>query len=208
VETLILTISAVQYDTDMMSQLLTEYLQDSEFAKHFETPKAPYTLRDGHFYRDCRFCVLNGSLRGVFLHDHHNAVAAGHRGAFKTIKALQNQNYWGSHATDVRDYFRTCDPRKSTIYGTVPMLHSTCATQVVVVRTVLDIKFELQETDAGHTGLAVVVDKPSKRAHFLPLEPNVSLDFAYIYSQEIYRHHGLPSKIISDRDARFASKFW
>jgi hypothetical protein len=29
--------------------------------------------------------------------------------------------------------------------------------------------FELPEMDAGNTGLAVVVDKVSKQAHFLPL---------------------------------------
>jgi hypothetical protein len=41
------------------------------------------------------------------------------------------------------------------------------------------------------------------------LKPNFSAqDLAYVYIQEIYRHHGLPSKIISDRDARFTSKFW
>jgi hypothetical protein len=73
----------------------------------------------------------------------------------------------------------------------------------------IDFMFELPETDSGNTGLAVVVDKLSKQAHFLPLKPNIlAQDFAYVYIQEIYRHHGLPSNIISDRDARFTSKFW
>jgi hypothetical protein len=40
-----LTISTGQFDTHMISQLTTEYIRDAEFAKHFQTPKAPYILR-------------------------------------------------------------------------------------------------------------------------------------------------------------------
>jgi Integrase zinc binding domain len=98
-----LTISTTQYDTHMISQLMTEYLQDSEFAKQFQSPKAPYGLRDGPLYDDDRFCVPNGSLRGILLHDHHDAVTAGHRGSTKTIKMLQHQYYWGSNASSSID---------------------------------------------------------------------------------------------------------
>jgi hypothetical protein len=86
----LLTIITIQYDAHMISQLKTEYLQDSEFVKHFQTLKAPYTLRDGCLYPDGRFCVPDGSLRGISQHDHQDAVTAGHRGATKTIKTQQN----------------------------------------------------------------------------------------------------------------------
>jgi Integrase zinc binding domain len=100
----LLTISTVQYDTHMTSQLMIVYLQDAEFVKQFQSPKALYVLRDGHLYREGRFCFPNGSLRGILLQDHHDAVTAGHREATKTIKTLQHQYYRGSLAKDVRDY--------------------------------------------------------------------------------------------------------
>jgi hypothetical protein len=207
----LLTIDIVQYDTHMISQLLTEYLQDSKFAKQFQSPKAPYAIRDGRLYRDGPFCVPNGSLRGILLHDHHDAVTASHRGATKTIKTLQHQYYWGSLAKDVRDQVRTCaacqraksDRRRRAGLFTPHAPPMTKWSEVSI-----DFMFELAETDSGNTGLAVVVDKLSKQAHFLPLKPNFSAqDLAYVFIQEIYRHHSLPSKIISDRDARFTSKF-
>jgi hypothetical protein len=208
----LLTISTVQYDTHMISQLMTEYLQDSEFAKQFQSPKAPYALRNGRLYRDGRFCVPNGSLRGILLHDHHEAVTAGHRGATKTIKTLQHQYYWGSLAKDVRDYVRTCDAcqrAKSDSRRCAGLFTSHAPPMTKWSEGSFDFMFELPETDSGNTGLAVVVDKLSKLAHFMPLKPNISAqDLAYVYIQEIYRHHGLPSKIISDRDPRFTSKFW
>jgi Integrase zinc binding domain len=192
------TISTVQYDTHMISQLMTEYLQDSEFAKQFQSPKALYALRDGCSNRDGRFCVPNGSLRGILLHDHHDAATAGHRGATKTIRTLQHQYYWGSLAKDVRDYVRTCDAcqraksdRRRRAGLSTP--HSPPMTKWSEMS--IDFMFESLETDAANTGLAVVVDKISKQAHFLPLKPDFSAqDLAYVYIQEIFRHHGLSSK--------------
>ena len=33
-------------------------------------------------------------------------------------------------------------------------------------------------------------------------------DIANIFIQEVIRHHGIPSEIISDQDTRFISQFW
>ena len=55
----------------------------------------------------------------------------------------------------------------------------------------------------------VVVDKLSKRAHFIPLtSKNKSEDIAEVFYKEIFKHHGLPRKIISGRDSRLTSEFW
>jgi len=47
-------------------------------------------------------------------------------------------------------------------------------------------------------------------AHFLPLkkEKKTAADLAVIFAQEVGKHHGLPSDIVSDRDSRFTSKIW
>ena len=57
--------------------------------------------------------------------------------------------------------------------------------------------------------IMVVVDKFSKYAHFLALaHPFSALSVAKLYLKEVYRLHGLPSSIISDRDPVFTSKLW
>ena len=47
-------------------------------------------------------------------------------------------------------------------------------------------------------------------AHFIPLEENkkTAEDLARIFAQEIWRLHGLPRDIVSDRDSRFTSNTW
>jgi hypothetical protein len=57
--------------------------------------------------------------------------------------------------------------------------------------------------------IMVVVDKFSKYAHFLPLShPYTALQVDQTYFSNIYKLHGLPSAIISDRDRVFTSNFW
>jgi len=46
-------------------------------------------------------------------------------------------------------------------------------------------------------------------AHFIPLETEKHIkEQAVIFLKDIWRLHGLPERIISDRDTRFTSKFW
>ncbi|XP_063800275.1 uncharacterized protein LOC134968692, partial [Pseudophryne corroboree] len=55
----------------------------------------------------------------------------------------------------------------------------------------------------------VVVDRFTKMAHFIPLTglPSAS-KLAQVFIQEIFRLHGLPEEIISDRGVQFTAKFW
>jgi GNAT superfamily N-acetyltransferase len=67
----------------------------------------------------------------------------------------------------------------------------------------------LPVTSIGKSGIAVIVDKLSRPAHFLSLPPKFdAVDMAHLYIHEFYRHHGLPRVLISDRDVRFTSLFW
>ncbi|GJU17803.1 retrotransposable element Tf2 [Tanacetum coccineum] len=61
----------------------------------------------------------------------------------------------------------------------------------------------------GKTGILVVVDRLSKYAHFLAItHPYTARTIAQLFLDNIYKLHGLPSSIISDRDKIFMSLFW
>jgi hypothetical protein len=57
--------------------------------------------------------------------------------------------------------------------------------------------------------ILVVVDKLTKYAHFLPIRhPFTASKVAKNFVDNIFRLHGLPLSLISDRDPVFTSKFW
>ena len=49
----------------------------------------------------------------------------------------------------------------------------------------------------------------SKYAHFLVLShPYTALEVTRVYLDHVFKLHGMPSSIVSDRDAIFLSQFW
>jgi len=52
------------------------------------------------------------------------------------------------------------------------------------------------------------VDMLTKAAHFIPMKSTFSAsDVAQVFIRDVVRLHGVPRKIVSDRDAKFTSKF-
>nr|GFC34274.1 retrotransposable element Tf2 [Tanacetum cinerariifolium] len=73
----------------------------------------------------------------------------------------------------------------------------------------IDFVTRLPRTQRRHDAIWIVVDRLTKSAHFLPIRKDYSVSrLAEIFQQEIIRLHGTPSAIVSDRDPRFASRFW
>jgi hypothetical protein len=60
-----------------------------------------------------------------------------------------------------------------------------------------------------HNAILVVIDKFSKYGHFIPLHhPYTAMHVAKVYVDNVYKLHGLPTALISDRDPVFTSKVW
>jgi len=67
----------------------------------------------------------------------------------------------------------------------------------------------LPQTTKHHDAIWVVVDRLTKAAHFLSLKITFTTEqLADFYIKEVVRLHGIPLTIVSDRDTKFASKFW
>ena len=73
----------------------------------------------------------------------------------------------------------------------------------------MDFITGLPMTWRQHDSIMVVVDKLTKATHFIPVKSmHKTDDIAKIFMKEIFKLHGLPKAIISDRDVKFTSNFW
>ena len=73
----------------------------------------------------------------------------------------------------------------------------------------LDFITHLPKSARGHDAIVVFVDRLTKQLHCCAMKTKISApEVAAIFIQEVVRHHGLPSSIVSDRDPRFTAHFW
>ena len=73
----------------------------------------------------------------------------------------------------------------------------------------MDFIIQLPTTEKNHDAIVVFVNRYTKKAHFHFIHTIVTtLEVAKIFFDVIFKHHGLPKAIISDRDAHFTSHFW
>ena len=73
----------------------------------------------------------------------------------------------------------------------------------------MDFVFVLPIYSEGNTGIVVFVDRLSKMAHLAAVPDSIDgKGTAMLFIDRVFRQHGLPLAIISDRDPRFTGKFW
>jgi hypothetical protein len=73
----------------------------------------------------------------------------------------------------------------------------------------MDLITKLPVTAAGNTAITVYVDKLSKMVHIAACKTEINaIDSAKLFMHEVHRLHGMPRKIVSDRDGRFTGNFF
>lgn len=61
----------------------------------------------------------------------------------------------------------------------------------------------------AQTTILTVIDRFSKAAHFIPVPKLLSaFETAQLLVQHIFRIHGIPSNVVSDRGSQFVSQVW
>ena len=73
----------------------------------------------------------------------------------------------------------------------------------------MDFMTKLPRSQRGNDMLMVIVDRLSKQAHFITVKESYrATEIANVYHDKIFRYHGIPKAIISDRDPRFTADLW
>ncbi|WVZ85409.1 LOW QUALITY PROTEIN: hypothetical protein U9M48_032344 [Paspalum notatum var. saurae] len=170
-----------------------------------------YVINEGFVFRANRLCIPVGSVRLLLMQEAHGGGLMGHFGVKKTQDVLSTHFFWPRMKRDVERFVArctTCHKAKSRLnphglYMPLPV-PSTPWEDIS-----MDFVLGLPRTKRGRDSIFVVVDRFSKMAHFIPChKSDDAVNIANLFFQEIVRLHGMPSTIVSDRDAKFLSQFW
>ena len=127
------------------------------------------------------------------------------------MKRIASIVYWKGMKRAVRQFVRDCAVCQQFKYDSSPY-PGLLQPLPIPERLWTDISMDFIEglpKSKGHTVIFVVVDRLSKYAHFLPLShPYSAMVVAQLFFDNIYKLHGMPTSIVSDRDKIFTNKFW
>jgi hypothetical protein len=167
-----------------------------------------YWLEDGYLFKEGRLCVPNCSLRQQLVLEHH---IQGHFGIDKTLGLLQRNYHWHGMKKDVGRLVNSCGVCQRSKGGSsnaglyLPLPVPSKPWEHVS----MDFVMGLPPTSKRSDSIMVVVDRFSKMAHFVACKKvHDASSIAGLYFKDIYKLHGLPSSIVSDRDSKFLAHFW
>ena len=73
----------------------------------------------------------------------------------------------------------------------------------------MDMTTHLPVTERGCDAIVMFVDCTSKYVYFVPCKSMISAEkLTQLFIATVVSRHGMPKRIISDRDGRYLSWFW
>ncbi|KAA0032356.1 ty3-gypsy retrotransposon protein [Cucumis melo var. makuwa] len=168
---------------------------------------------DGGLLFERRLCVSSDSaVKTELLSEAHNSPFSMHPGSTKMYQDLKRVYWWRNMKREVAEFVSrclVCQQVKAPRQKPVGLLQPLSIPEWKWESVSMDFITGLPRTLRGFTVIWVVVDRLTKSAHFVPGKSTYTASkWAQLYMSEIVRLHGVPVSIVSDRDARFTSKFW
>ncbi len=150
-------------------------------------------------------------LRPEVLQWGHESRLVCHPGIRRTLFAIRQRFWWPTLAADVRQFVLacpTCAQCKPVNRPPGGLLHPLPVPSRPWSHITLDFVSGLPPSK-GNTVILTVVDHFSKAVHFIPLPKLPSApETAQLMVDHVFRLHGLPVDVVSDRGPQFASRFW
>jgi hypothetical protein len=200
-------------------KVLKEAYQLESFKTELSAPFAKETFKqkaNGFWYNDDKLVIPSGILaeefRRTIFKEHHATPFSGHQGADRTLSSLRQRFWWKGMASEVRKWVKQCDCQRNKAstkkpYGQPQMLEVPHTPWHTIT---MDFITGLPQTENGFDSIAVFVDKLTKMVHLAPFtNKGLNADgVANLFMEQVFKLHGVPARIVSDRDSKLTAQFW
>jgi len=165
---------------------------------------AEWSLSDGLLYFRGKIYVPDTSdlCRHIVAFSHDSRLAS-HSRRWKMLELVSRNYWWPQISRYVGRYISTCDmclQTKSFQRPPIGELHPLPIPSAPWDTISVDFIIELPQS-AGH-------DSITKRAHFVSTVTTISAaGAAHLFLNHVWKHHGLPRKVVSDRGPQFVVEF-
>jgi len=194
------------YESDgVLKDIISVLQQHPDAKKH-------YSWSQDILRRKSKIVVPNDvEIKNKLLQWLHCSGMGGHSGRDASHQRVKSLFYWKGMVKDIQAFIRSC--------GTCQQCKSDNAAYPGLLQPLpipdkiwCDVSMDFIEglpNSGGKSVIMVVVDRLSKAAHFVALaHPYSALTVAQAFLDNVYKHHGCPTSIVSDRDVVFTSEFW
>jgi hypothetical protein len=175
------------------------------------TPPGYSWLHDELRYKGRLYLSKQSKLKSTVLSEFHATPTVGHSGFTKTYDRVKRSFFWDGMKQDIRNFVAECDVCQRNNGETVKS-PSTLQPLPIPPAIWKDISMDFitgLPKSENKSVIMVVVDRLSKYAHFCALQHLFTAStLAQIVMYQVFKLHGMPHSIVSDRNPTFTSIFW
>jgi hypothetical protein len=219
----------ISLNADLIKQFVAGYAEDSFFKQKYSlsdisnlntvlTPSHFQKGQDGLFYFldadwATRLCVPQSMVNFVLEWIHDSPSESAHAGLKRFSARLRELFYWPNMLKDAEEFGASCDicQKIKVDHGRkMGALRPAHIPKKPFATVSLDLITGLPPSgDKQYTAVLVIVDKLTKFAIIIPTHNELSREgFAELFMDRVVHIFGLPDRIITDRDKRWATDFW
>jgi len=147
-------------------------------------------------------------LRAEVIRLHHNTPVEGHGGQWKMTELVTRNFWWPGVSQEVKRYVEGCDAcqrNKNRTQAPAGKLIPNSILEKPWSHISADFITKLPLAQE-YNSILVVVDRLTKMAHFILTTEKMTVGgLARLFRDNVWKLHGLPESIISDRGLQFAA---
>ena len=148
------------------------------------------------------YVLKDEELRAEVIWLHHDVLAVGHGGRWKTVELVTRNYWWLEVMRDVGRYVEGCDlcqRMKNRTEEVAGKLKLSEVLKKLWSHLTVDFITKLLVV-AGKDAILVVCDRLSKIAHFVATTEGTLVEgLARLFWDNVWKLHGLPESVVSDR---------